>query len=345
MRLLIFGGGDLAQRVVALLPIVSTVREVVIVTRDPMRGEPLAQLFSGCARIPVRHAFFDKNDLNSITTILRRERPDCIFQATSIISPWVFHGRDTPVSRAFRSAGFGVMLPAQLHVIRQVMLAVRDLGLECPVVNASYPDLTHPVLATEGLAPMIGVGNVGMLFNILNSVRRSEGVLRLFAHHAQITPFAERRSYLAGVEPWLFIDECASPLEPTIERALPTGQLLNALTANHTIEIIAALLGEGAVLHTSAPGPLGLPGGWPVRITPNHVELDLPAVVSTESGLAYQAQAALGDGVAGIDPDGTIHYTVAAKASLAATAPHLTEPLRRYELATRLDQLIEQIAP
>jgi hypothetical protein len=347
MKLMIFGGGDLSQRVVALLPLASAVREVTIVTRDVARGAPLARLFAGCLPIPVRHVPLDPNDESGVATILRRGRPDIVFHASSLISPWLLPGRDTKVALALRSAGFGLMLPAQLPLIRRVMRAIRELDLRCPVVNASYPDLTHPVLATEGLEPTVGVGNAGMIFNTLVGElrsRRNGAVPQLLAHHAQVTPFARRAAYGPGEEPWLFLDGRPSRLDSFIDGPLPAGRLLNALTAGHAVEIIAALTGDGEPLRTSAPGPLGLPGGWPVLITRDGVRLDLPSEVGIELGLDYQARAARGDGVSRIDPDGTVHYTAGAKARLAQVAPHLAEPLRLDDMTARLDQLNEQIA-
>ena len=101
---------------------------------------------------------------------------------------------------------------------------------------------------------------------------------------------------------------------------------------------------DAAPLRTSAPGPLGLPGGWPVRIAREGVRLDLPSEVGIERGLDYHSRAARGDGVSRIDPDGTVHYTAEARACLAQIAPHLAEPLRRDDMAARLDRLNEQIA-
>ena len=345
MKLVIFGGGDLAQRVVALLAPVTALREVLIVTRDAARGEPLARLFAGCLPIPVRHIAIEKAQ-DGVASILGRERPDMVFHAAAMISPWLLPERETPASLALRAAGFGLMLPAQLPLIRQVMRAVRDLDLTCPVINASYPDLTHPVLAAEGLAPTVGVGNAGMLFDTLTGEMRVGelgGVAQLFAHHAQVTPFARRERYAPGEAPWLFLDGQPSSFDSMIGGPLPAGRLLNALTARHAVAIVAALLG-GPVLRTSAPGPLGLPGGWPVSISLDGVELDLPSAVTVTRAIDYQARAARGDGVAGIDPDGTVHYTEAARAALERIAPDLAQPLRREDVATRLDRLNALVA-
>lgn len=342
MKLVVFGGGDLAQRTVALLSASVALREIVIVTHQAERGEPLARLFAGSLPMVVRHATRGPGDDGAVLKILRQERPDIIFHAASMISPWLLPELDTPASRALSAAGFGLMLPAQLPSIHQVMLAVGELGLSCPVVNASYPDATHAVLGAQGLAPTVGVGNAGMLFNTLLGAFRSKGVrasAQLLAHHAQVTPFARRAPYAPGEAPWLFLDGQPSGIDSYIDGPLPGGRLLNALTASHAAEIIAALLGEGAGLRTAAPGPQGLQGGWPVRLSRNQVELDLPAAVTLEAGLAYQTRAAQGDGIARIEPDGTVHFTRAAQACLAGVAPHLAEPLSPGQVNARLGQL------
>jgi hypothetical protein len=347
MKLIIFGGGNLALRVLTLLPAVTALREVLLVTRDAARGEPLTRLFNGCLPVVVRHAVLDLRDARGVAAILGRERPDIVFHAASMLSPWLLPEIDSPLSLALRSAGFGLMLPAQLPLIRQVMRAVSDLGLDCPVVNASYPDATHPVLAAEGLQPTIGVGNAGMLYDTLRGALRSREMNvmpRLFAHHAQVTPFARHTSYAPGEAPWLFLDDQPTSIARFVDGPLPPGRILNALTAAHAVAIISGLLGDGTGLRTSAPGPLGLPGGWPVLVSCGSVVLDLPPNVDIESGLAYQARAAVGDGIAAIEADGTVHFTQAAQASLATHAPSLSEPLSRSGEVRRLAELTERLA-
>ncbi|WP_213947481.1 hypothetical protein [Luteibacter sp. dw_328] len=347
MKLIVLGGGDLARRVIALLPVVPALREILLVTRDVERGEPLARLFGGCLPAVVRHVGLDLSDAHGVVALLRRERPDIVFHAASVLSPWLLPAIDSGLSHALRSAGFGLMLPAQLPLIRNVMRAVRDLGLTCPVVNASYPDATHAVLAAEGLQPTIGVGNAGMLHDTLRGelrARRITATIRLFAHHAQVTPFARHEGYTPGESPWLFLDDQTAPIDSFVTGPLPQGSMLNALTAAHAVAIVGALIGDGKVMHTSAPGPLGLPGGWPVSVSSDGVSLDLPPHVDIDAGLAYQTRAAIGDGIASIDADGTVHYTSAAQASLAPHAPRLAESLFSSDEAPRLAELIERLA-
>ncbi|MDQ1159507.1 hypothetical protein QE385_003904 [Sphingomonas sp. SORGH_AS 950] len=280
--------------------------------------------------------------------LLRRERPDMIFHASAFISPWWAKDRDTPAARALVGAGFGIMASAQLPKIRTLMQAVRDLDLGCPVVNASYPDLTHAVLAADGLAPTIGVGNAGMIFLcILRALREGalarDGIPRLFAHHSQVTPFARDQIDRRDESPWLFLGDGEVEIAPLIDGPLPEGMPLNALTATHAIQIIGALSGAG-MLRTAAPGPFGLQGGWPVEIDSGGVRLDLPPGVEMARAVAFQSRAAIHDGIADIDHDGTIHYTEKTRQLLAAVAPDLAEPLRLQDASRRLTRVLELVA-
>jgi hypothetical protein len=347
MKLVVFGGGDLAQRILALLPTVSTVEEVLIVTGEIGNAAELARLYNACLTARVRGRAVAWSRPAEIVTLLAHERPDIVFHASAFVSPWLLEERDTPASRALSQAGFGIMLPAQLPKIRAVMMAVRELGLSCPVINASYPDVTHAVLATEGLAPVIGVGNAGMiLLSILDGLQEQGRTSKphLLAHHGQVTPFARGEDYAPGEAPWLFLDGAPASIAGLEPGLLPRGRPLNALTASHAVTILKALLGQGGVLHTSVPGPMGLPGGWPVRISREGVELDLPARVSIEEATAYQHRAAVADGISGIDADGTVFFTEATRAALAPVAPDLAEPLRRENMTARLALLMATVA-
>ena len=99
--------------------------------------------------------------------------------------------RATDAARVVLAAGFAVQLPAQLPVVLAVMQAVRAAGFRNPVVNCSFPDVTHPILARLELAPTIGIGNVGMIALAVRTVLRQLGQphhrVRVLAHHSCVT--------------------------------------------------------------------------------------------------------------------------------------------------------------
>jgi hypothetical protein len=73
---------------------------------------------------------------------------------------------------------------------------------------------------------------------------------------------------------------------------------------------------------TSLPGPLGLPGGYPVRLTAGRgIALDLPAGLDRDAAIAWNERAGRRDGVE--IRDGRVSFPARAAAALARYAPDL----------------------
>ncbi|WP_152681577.1 hypothetical protein [Chromobacterium subtsugae] len=342
-KILILGLGDLGRRLALTLPLLNRNLSLLLASRDRGRGESFARLSSACSTTPQRFIPLDGLDADSLAALLERERPDLIVQAASLMSPWALFQRDDPQAVALRQAGFALQLPAQLPVIRNLMQAVRDSGVSCPVVNCSYPDATHPILERLGLAPTIGIGNAGMILALAR--RRAADAsrpLRVFAHHAHVGAVvrAEPQAARGLPPPLLYLgDERLDAGELYRGPAIPQDQDLNALSAAHALQLIDALLPGAPELLTAAPGPRGLPGGWPVRVGQGAVALDLPAGIQPADMLPYMREAAAGDGLADIAADGTAHFTDALRAALPAPLRELADPMHPDEALPRFQLL------
>jgi len=342
-KVLVLGLGDLGARIASGLARIGTAAEIVVASRQLARGAAFARLTSACGPTPVRFTATDGLDFGALRALIRAERPDLIVQCASLLSPWVLFARTDPQAFALRTAGFALQLCAQLPVVHNLMNALAEEDNQCPVVNCSYPDLTNAVLATQGLAPLIGIGNAGMIRALAPAAHDAAGPLRLFAHHSQVGAVvcADRARLGDTPPPRLFRGNTEYPADPLFSGiALPQDQELNALSASHAVDIAAALLPDGTPLRTAAPGPLGLPGGWPVLITPSSVALDLPASATAADFLPFQHQSARGDGIAGMAADGTVHFTDALRARLPSQWRMLAEPLRPEEALARHTQLL-----
>lgn len=350
---LIIGLGDLGRRIAAGLAVRAEVDELLLAGRDAEGGPPFAALLAACGVTRARFTELDAGDPTSVESLLRRERPDVVVQCASMLSPWHLGSHPGPVSDALRSAGFAAQLPAQLPLLLNVMQSARAADFGGAVVNCSFPDVTHPVLACLGLAPTIGTGNVSMIRARVRAVLRERGAgdgseTRVLAHHAHVTPVmlsappedgkTRPRVYLgAGGER---ADELAYAGPP-----LRSDPSLNALSAASALPVIRALLPGAAPLHTSAPGPLGLPGGYPVIIDGGRVRLDLPAALSLEEALGFQRESARIDGVEAIAEDGTVFFTEATREILRGLHPALAEPLPPSEALSRFHLLRTVLAP
>jgi hypothetical protein len=352
---LLIGLGDLGWRIALAAAGAPWCRELVLAGRHPGSGARQAALLAACGQGAsgqgkVRYVEADAGRPAELEALLRREKPDLIVQCASVFSPWLLSQRRDPAAAALAGAGYAVQLPAQLHLVTQVMRAVRSAGLSIPVLNGSYPDLTHPMLAAAGLSPTVGFGNAGMILfrtraNLLAADRLAGNEpVRVLAHHAHITavlqsqkpqpPAPAPRVYLG--EEGRRDDDLAVAGTP-----LPWDPSANALAAACGVQLIQALLAEdGPALRTAAPGPNGLPGGYPVRVTAGRVDLDLPPGLTLDEAVDFQWQSARLDGVERMDADGTVHLTAAAQAAVRPVAPALAEPLRPAEVEPRLRRLL-----
>ena len=255
--------------------------------------------------------------------------------------------RTDPVAAALQRAGFALQLPAQLPLVRKLARAVATAGITAPVVNCSYPDMTHPILACEGLAPTVGIGNAGMIAARVGAALRSQGrtgdLVRVLAHHAHVTAVVlSRPPEDPEARPRVFLGEEGERADELAyaEPPLASEPGLNALPAASGLPLLRALLG-GPPVRTSAPGPAGLPGGYPVRVTGKGVELDLPPGVDLEEAAAVQHRSARLDGVAALKPDGTVLFTDEAREALAPFDPVLADPLAPGDAEGRFRRLVK----
>jgi hypothetical protein len=109
---------------------------------------------------------------------------------------------------------------------------------------------------------------------------------------------------------------------------------LNQVTGLTAALLLSALL-TGAALDTSLPGPLGLPGGYPVRLADGELELRLPPGLTVDDAVAHNQRWALADGV--VVDGGRVRFSDTARAELAAVDADLAAgfDLTDLDAATR----------
>lgn len=331
------------------------VRELVLVdvAGSGLREKAAALVSSHDVR--VRAVETEPRDQYSFERLLRDLAPDLVIQAAALQSPWALIGRDDPVANALNAAGLAIRLPFQLPCLLAAMRAVREVGYDGPVANISLPDITHPVLDRFGLAPTVGLGNVSMLLVRSRAAWRARNgdgpapFLRLIGHHnhvygvMQATPPADPadgpRVYVG--EEGTRADELAFGAPP-----MAPGVRYNHVTAAAALPVLLALLPGAEPLRWSTPAPLGLPGGFPVRIADATVTLDLPPDTDLDEACDFCRRIGHRDGVERVDADGTVHFTETARAIMAPIAPDLTEPLPidDGEIARRARRIFELLA-
>jgi hypothetical protein len=338
-RILIFGIGDLGVHI-ARLVMENQYASVCMLAGQSSAAEQWAALLNVSTGGDTKAARVNGLDVEAVRTLLTNFEPDIIVQCATLLSPFAMKEVGTPAALAILKAGFALQAAAQLPIIRSVMQARRSIGLSCPVINCSYPDVTNVMLASEGLAPDAGIGNVAIMALRFQQLipGAAEGRLRVIGHHSQLGPSLAGEPAAAPTPvPLVYLHDrkleaSSLLLQPGLER----GPTLNYLAAATVLPILSGFLSPDSVTHCHAPGVLGLPGGYPIQFAEKKIALDLPDAVSIDEAIRFNNLSAAGEGIERIDSDGTLFYTQAARDVVAPYCPELAEPLKLSGLAQRL---------
>ncbi|UCH20024.1 MAG: hypothetical protein JSU83_15840 [Deltaproteobacteria bacterium] len=267
----------------------------------------------------------DLYNVDQTAEIISQYKPEVIYSAVSLQSWWVINTLPKEVFEKLDMARFGPWLPMHLTLVYKLMQAVKQTGLDVKVINSAFPDATHPVLDKVGLAPAIGIGNVA---NPVPAIRSSIAY-RLAKPMKEITIFFFAQHYVshylprfgtAGGAPYFLkaivdgeditgevnVEEVFADIPNRFRRAGGRdGQILTASSATGTVLAVADDTGE--FMH--APGPSGLPGGYPVRVDRNGGKVILPKGLALDAAIRINEEGQRYDGIDRIDQDGTVHYT------------------------------------
>lgn len=267
----------------------------------------------------------DIYDVAATAELIAQVKPDLIFNATSPLPWWAISKLPSDIAKLVNDAGGGAWTPTDAVLPYKLAQALKLSGEQGIFVNGSYADVVNPALRGIGLSPSVGVGNVanavpGLRYAIADLSGRpaDELIVRFVAHHfisfsmptlghtsgAPYNLTAEYRGQDISAE---FNPEEAFTLVATRFRRIK-GLEGQAVTASSAMQVLDAIITDsGANCH--APGPLGLPGGYPVKLNRNGPVLDLPPGLTTEEADRINRVGQKWDGIDEIDLNGKIHFT------------------------------------
>jgi hypothetical protein len=292
----------------------------------------------------------DLQDVDATAETIARLRPQLIVNCATLQTWWLRKKLSPEIGDRLSEAGSGPWVSTHLALSRKLMLAVRASDFQGHVINSGIPDISNVILAKRGLAPTIGLGNIDLLISPLRmGVARELDVparnVRVYAilHHYHTSHFRKR----PGGAPPYFLRLMVGDQDVTgqfdtdlllhqVSQDRFSGPHGNAVVAASGVKNGLALLHDSGLL-THSPGPQGLPGGYPVRLSASGAEVVLPTGVTMGQALAYAEAGQRADGVERIEEDGTVVYT--------DKAARILEEVLGYELTSlEFDQCDEQAA-
>jgi len=327
-KLLLVGAGNLCLQILKLLA-PKNAFEFVVLGRNEDATVRLCNLVAlSCAQleqfVAIRPVIADLTDIDRVAQVLRDEAPDILVNCASLQSWRVITALPKRSFEQLDQAQFGPWLPMHLTLMHNLMRAVKASGIVTRTVNAAFPDAVNPILARVGLAPDIGVGNVA---NLIPAVRFSIARLleccpadvrvRLYAQH-YFSHYVPR----AGLPPranYRLLYEVRD--QPNVAR-LPAEAIFSAvrsefrrrggvdgqfLTACSAVTVIEGLFSSTPV-RVHAPGPLGLPGGYPVWLHEGRIEVQFSNACPQDDAVRINTICQSQDGIDEIHCDGSVTF-------------------------------------
>ena len=360
------GLGHLGGPILDRLAVSAAIDRVVALSRDIDRGEARCNLsrLSGAAvgaTVNIEHRRADISDPQQVADIVSDVSPDLVLHAASKQTWWLLD-RFPPEAGALAAVGFGAWLPLHLVLAVRVMEGLAAAGYDGVVVNAAYPDVINVVLSRLGMAPTVGVGNVDELVTKVRmvvardlSVGPHDIDVFLVAHHAlQRAAFRPAESAPRG--PARGDDRCVEGVPPYFLRVgqrgrdlteqvdadgalfgrcpLPDGPGWGQFTAASAAGLVGALLSERS-WRMHAPGPSGLPGGYPVDAGKGKVSVPSIPDLSFDEAVSINERSHRFDGIERIEEDGSVVFTESTATAMHDILGYECKTLRPAEAGER----------
>lgn len=328
-NVLVVGAGEVGRYAVEYLVRYPIVDEVIIVDINEIRGKMVTYNAEIAAAIHqhyprVVYEKLDITDTEKTVDILKKYKPKAILHVATLMSSFYYQHLAKPYIKKhklpYKSHLAGHTFAKDFYLIYKLMQAVRDSEIDTRVVNLAFPDNTNIVLHKLGLAPTIGGGTIDLsAHGIKKYVADDLGVkmhninVALVVHHAARTmdakyvPFYLKIKLMNGED----ITDKYDSIEVLNKGAYYTGIWggdNSPMTAASAVDNVIALLSDSGVIK-HAPGPVGLPGGWIVRINWDKVEVVLPSELSMDKAMEINLEGMKLDGIERVENDGTVVFT------------------------------------
>ena len=276
----------------------------------------------------IEFATIDLLDVGRTTELLARVEPTIVYNATTLQSWWVVNELPPDVNAKLYRDRCALGPWASMHVALtyKLMQAVNQSGINTYVVNSSYPDVTNPSLGRIGLAPTVGVGNMDLVIpyiqktasEMLDVPMRNVQVV-FVAHHYHAYYWCRTgtgyeaphylRVYVRGEDVTGALGDPKEFVAELPKRGRrPAGRHGQFVVAASSVKNLLAILNDTGEL-THAPGPAGLEGGYPIRLSRNGAEVVPPAGMTVAEARSINLKGQVYDGIQEIADDGAVIVT------------------------------------
>ena len=228
-------------------------------------------------------------------------------------------------TRLVAEGGLSATAVFQALLTSRIARATADLGLKSQLINCCFPDVANGIVTGMGLPVLCGIGNIAILAHAFAGSLAAACPapdLKLICHYQNIgawrRPRGERTGPAARV--WLDGREISDMFSRFADVQLTPEPVIDISGASGVTLMLALAAGRDWRGHV--PGPAGLPGGYPVALRQGQLALDLPAGLTREDAVAWNARYEAENGLC-VASDGRVHYAGRLRERLQAESPAL----------------------
>ena len=338
---LILGTGSFAARIA--FDLAATAASPLSIAVGGRNAERLSWLtIAGNARAVIfgRPVTFAARDIDltsaeAAAALIARDRPRVVVQAASAQPAAVIATKGDAWSRLVDEGGLSATAIFQALLSTRVARAIAAEKADCQLINCCFPDVVNSLIGAAGLPVACGVGNIAILANAFAGIlepRRAER-LKVLASYQTITPFRRQAASRGGPMPRVWLDGAEVPdVARRFAAVKITPEPAVEISGASGVPLIAAMAAGGSWTG-HAPGPAGLPGGYPVAWQGGRLDLALPTGLGREEAVVWNARFEAENGVA-VGADRRVRYTGRLYERLREAAPSLAEGFPIGELET-----------
>lgn len=276
------------------------------------------------AYISIESVAVDINKIDQMAQVLNDYKPDIVLNCASLQSWRIITTLPKLTFAELDKAQFGPWLPMHLTLMHRLMLAIKMSGIQTKTVNAAFPDAVNPILGKVGLAPDLGIGNVANLIPAirlsiagLSSCHPADVNVNLYAQH-YFSHYVPRDGIPPSANYKMHYSICGSDASGTIPDELIFSSVKSDyrrlggidgqfLTASSAVTVIEGIFSDTPI-KVHAPGPLGLPGGYPVILHGGSVHVLFTPDCDRDAAIKINNLCQRQDGIDEIDDDGRVTF-------------------------------------
>lgn len=345
--ILISGTGAFAARIA--FDIAATAEEPVQVTiagrnRERLRwlrtaANARAMLFGKPARFDTH--VVDLMEPEASDRLLAETEPRILVQAASLQTSQVIAQSGNAWTRLVAEGGLSATAIFQALISSRVAAAITRRGRPVTFVNCSFPDVVNGIITALGHEVACGMGNVAILSNVFagSTATPAGAEVKVLAHYQNLAAWRRRPEEREGrcARVWLNGEEVGDVYDRFADIQLTPEPVIEISGASGVPMLLAMAAGRPWRGH--APGPNGLPGGYPVTLAGDTLQLDLPTGLTQAEAVAWNASFEEQNGLV-VSPEGWVGFTGVLGARFGDHIPALRKGFAVRELEAVCDELL-----